>query len=236
MPLRVWNHKRERQYEYMKSVLESCGRSEHVAEAIAARSINKERARYAEAMQRSRTSINDISSATSSVASAIEEQSATTNEISRNMQTAAHSTELIATNLDSVSSASTGAAAASEEMLSASKELTQQADRLNAQVDAFLGIRLVVRNATAPVTALEVRDRLHSIGVDLDKYSNPLASIHTVLKRMHDAGELVEREREDEPSARTAYAFVLPRVGIAISQGKRRVTGQGLCPPKDRKK
>lgn len=96
--------------------------------------------------------------------------------------------------------------------------------------------RLVVRNATAPLTALDVRDRLHSIGVDLDKYSNPLASIHTVLKRMHDAGELVERERENEPSARTAYAFVLPRIGIAISQGKRRITGQGLCPPKERKK
>jgi len=96
--------------------------------------------------------------------------------------------------------------------------------------------RLVLRNAVAPLTALEVRDRLVSIGVDLEKYSNPLASIHTVIKRMHEGGELVERDREDEPSSRTAYAFVLPPIGIAVSQGKRRVTGQGLCPPKDRKK
>ena len=96
--------------------------------------------------------------------------------------------------------------------------------------------RLVLRNAVAPLTALEVRDRLVSIGIDLGRYSNPLASIHTVLKRMHEGGELVERDRDDEPDARTAYAFVLPRVGIVISHGKRRIAGQGLCPPKDRKR
>jgi hypothetical protein len=106
--------------------------------------------------------------------------------------------------------------------------------------------RLIVRNAVTPLTALEVRDRLAAIGVDLGKYSNPLASIHTVLKRMHEGGEIAERDRENDASSdpradrrramRTAYAFVLPRIGIAIAQGKRRVTGQGLCPPKDRKK
>jgi hypothetical protein len=62
MPQRVWSHKRERQYEHIKAGLEARGRSEHVAEAIAARTVNKERARYGEAMLRSRTSINDISS------------------------------------------------------------------------------------------------------------------------------------------------------------------------------
>jgi hypothetical protein len=91
--------------------------------------------------------------------------------------------------------------------------------------------RLVLRNATQPLTALEVRDRLTAIGVELEKHSNPLASIHTVLKRLHDAGELVERDRDDEPSARTAYVFALP-----LGPSKRRVTGEGLCPPKDRKK
>ena len=100
--------------------------------------------------------------------------------------------------------------------------------------------RLVLRNADAPLTALEIRDRLKTIGVDLDKYSNPLASIHTVLKRMHESGELKEGEREE--SSRTAYSFVLPgTAAIAIGQGRRgwqrrRYTGEGLCPPKDRKK
>ena len=96
--------------------------------------------------------------------------------------------------------------------------------------------RLVLRNATQPLTALEVRDRLASIGVDLEKHSNPLASIHTVLKRLHEAGELAERDRDD-PSARTAYVFALPVRGVTgVGTSKRRITGEGLCPPKDRKK
>jgi hypothetical protein len=101
--------------------------------------------------------------------------------------------------------------------------------------------RLVLRNSETPLTALEVRDRLRTIGVDLDKYTNPLASIHTVLKRMHDGGEVREGEREE--SSRTAYSFVLPggAAMIAVGRGRRdwprrRPTGEGLCPPKDRKK
>jgi hypothetical protein len=99
--------------------------------------------------------------------------------------------------------------------------------------------RLVLRNAEIPLTALEIRDRLKAIGVDLDKYSNPLASIHTVLKRMHESGEVREGDREE--SSRTAYSFVLPG-GTAIPIGygrewpRRRHAGEGLCPPKDRKK
>jgi hypothetical protein len=96
--------------------------------------------------------------------------------------------------------------------------------------------RLVMRNAVVPLTALEVRDRLAAIGVDLAKYSNPLASIHTVLKRMQEGGEIVARDRDKHPTSRTAYAFILPRTGLAVSHGKLRATGQGLCPPKDRKK
>ncbi|MBV8981009.1 MAG: plasmid stabilization protein [Acidimicrobiia bacterium] len=62
MPQRAWSNKRERQYEHIKEGLEERGRSEDVAEEIAARTVNKERARAGEAKQRSRTSTNDISS------------------------------------------------------------------------------------------------------------------------------------------------------------------------------
>ena len=62
MPQRAWNKKRERQYKHIKSGLEQHGRSEDVAEEIAARTVNKERARSGEARQRSRTSTRDISS------------------------------------------------------------------------------------------------------------------------------------------------------------------------------
>jgi hypothetical protein len=62
MPQRAWNAKRERQYEHIKAGLKDQGRSEDVAEEIAARTVNKERARAGEARTSSRTSTNDISS------------------------------------------------------------------------------------------------------------------------------------------------------------------------------
>jgi hypothetical protein len=54
--------KRERQYEHIKAGLKKRGRSEDVAEEIAARTVNKERARAGEAKQASRSSTHDISS------------------------------------------------------------------------------------------------------------------------------------------------------------------------------
>jgi hypothetical protein len=56
------NAKRERQYEHIKSGLKQRGRSEDTAEEIAARTVNKERARSGEAKETSRTSTHDISS------------------------------------------------------------------------------------------------------------------------------------------------------------------------------
>ena len=54
--------KRARQYEHIKQSEKRQGRSEARAEEIAARTTNKERARSGEAAQRSRTSVDDISS------------------------------------------------------------------------------------------------------------------------------------------------------------------------------
>ncbi len=62
MPLKAWNAKRERQYEHIKEGLEERGRSEDKAQEIAARTVNKERARAGEAKQSSRLSRQDISS------------------------------------------------------------------------------------------------------------------------------------------------------------------------------
>jgi hypothetical protein len=62
MPQRAWNAKRERQYEHIKKGLEDRGESEDTAEEIAARTVNKERARAGEARESSRTSTDDISS------------------------------------------------------------------------------------------------------------------------------------------------------------------------------
>ena len=62
MPPKAWNAKRERQYEHIKEGLKKRGSNEDKAEEIAARTVNKERARAGEAKQSSRTSTEDISS------------------------------------------------------------------------------------------------------------------------------------------------------------------------------
>ena len=62
MPQPGWSKKRERQYEHIKEGLLDSGRSEDTAEEIAARTVNKERARAGEAKEVSRSSIDDISS------------------------------------------------------------------------------------------------------------------------------------------------------------------------------
>ena len=59
---KAWNAKRERQYEHIKEGLEDKGRSEDIAEEIAARTVNKERARAGEAEEKSKSSVDDISS------------------------------------------------------------------------------------------------------------------------------------------------------------------------------
>ena len=62
MPQSAWSDKRERQYEHIKEGLEHRGTDEDTAEEIAARTVNKERARHGETRQASRTSIHDLSS------------------------------------------------------------------------------------------------------------------------------------------------------------------------------
>jgi hypothetical protein len=62
MPQRAWSNKRERQYEHIEEGLEKKGTPKKRAKEIAARTVNKERARHGEAKTSSRTSRRDISS------------------------------------------------------------------------------------------------------------------------------------------------------------------------------
>ena len=62
MPQKAWSAKRERQYEHVKDSLKERGTSEKKAEEIAARTVNKERARKGEAKSSSRLSREDMSS------------------------------------------------------------------------------------------------------------------------------------------------------------------------------
>jgi plasmid stabilization system protein ParE len=60
MPRNQWSDKRERQFEHIKEGLEQRGRSEDVAEEIAARTVNNERAQHGEAHEASRASVKDM--------------------------------------------------------------------------------------------------------------------------------------------------------------------------------
>ncbi len=62
MPEKTWSAKRERQYKHIKEGLRAHGTSEKLAEEIAARTVNKERARHGEAREASASSTDDISS------------------------------------------------------------------------------------------------------------------------------------------------------------------------------
>lgn len=63
MPEKQWSAKRERQYEHVKESLQDQGKPTGLAKEIAARTVNKERARHGEAKQASKSSTNDMSSA-----------------------------------------------------------------------------------------------------------------------------------------------------------------------------
>jgi hypothetical protein len=74
--------------------------------------------------------------------------------------------------------------------------------------------RLVYRNAGLPLSPTDVRDRLRGMGVDLSIYSNEMAAIHTVIKRLNEAGEL--RFIAGSPS-KHLYAWQRPTRAVAIS-------------------
>jgi len=62
MPQKSWSVKRERQYGHIKDSLLERGKPEFLAEEIAARVVNKERAQHGESVTASPSSVNDMSS------------------------------------------------------------------------------------------------------------------------------------------------------------------------------
>jgi hypothetical protein len=73
-------------------------------------------------------------------------------------------------------------------------------------------VRLAMR-AGVPMTPLEVRERLLAIGVNLANYSNDLAVIHTVLRRLNEAGELRLIPR---PDGKSTYLWAKPARAMAL--------------------
>lgn len=61
MPQKSWSAKRERQYTHIKNSLLESGKPESLAQEIAARVVNKERAQHGESATSSASSVNDMS-------------------------------------------------------------------------------------------------------------------------------------------------------------------------------
>ena len=74
-----------------------------------------------------------------------------------------------------------------------------------AEIGMTEQIRAVLRNGShSPV---EVRDALKDSGVNLEGYSNALATIHNVIKRLVDSGEATESQTEEGKKYRIRPRF-----------------------------
>ena len=77
--------------------------------------------------------------------------------------------------------------------------------------------RMVLKATGHPLTATEVRAQLDAMGFDLTRYSNDLASIHTVLKRLNQAGEAQFVPRAWE---KPGYRWRRPVPVVALSENE----------------
>ena len=94
-------------------------------------------------------------------------------------------------------------------------------------------VRVVLRAAAHPMTPTEIRDRLEGIGFDLTKYTNPLAAVHTVIKRLNESKEVLFVELESGKFA-CELRPVLWSIGMTAGQLKTRY-GRGLDPDNQRR-
>jgi methyl-accepting chemotaxis protein len=82
--------------------------------------------------------IGRMSEIASTIASAVEEQGAATQEISRNVQQAAHGTTQVSSNIGEVQRGASETGSASAQVLSAAQLLSRDSERLKAEVGKFL--------------------------------------------------------------------------------------------------
>ncbi len=91
------------------------------------------------AIARINETIDSIGNLSSGIASAVEEQSAATREISRNVQEAATGTSIVSQNIGDVSQSASQTGEAAGTVLSAAESLTKQSETLRGAIDDYLG-------------------------------------------------------------------------------------------------
>lgn len=82
--------------------------------------------------------INHVNEYAAAISAAVEEQEAVTGDISKNMQTASQGTNAITSDIGEVSSATSEARESANQVLDAAKMLSQESEKLNAEVASFL--------------------------------------------------------------------------------------------------
>jgi methyl-accepting chemotaxis protein len=90
------------------------------------------------AIQAISKTIGDINGIASTVAAAVEEQSAATKEIARNVEQASIGTQEVSSNITGVSQAANDTGAAAGQVLSSARDLSQQSVTLKSVVSAFI--------------------------------------------------------------------------------------------------
>lgn len=108
---------------------------EIAAQITAVQAATQGTVRTIESIGQTIVTINEVAS---TIAAAIEEQNATTGEITRNVQQAAQGTEQVTSNVVQVSDAATQTGSAAAQVLGASTELSKQAETLRHEVETFL--------------------------------------------------------------------------------------------------
>jgi methyl-accepting chemotaxis protein len=84
------------------------------------------------------STINMISEITGTIAAAVEEQDATTKEISRNVTEAARGTSEVASSITDVTKGAAHTGSASSQVLTSAKQLASESGNLHAKVESFL--------------------------------------------------------------------------------------------------
>ncbi|UCH76240.1 MAG: HAMP domain-containing protein [Rhodospirillales bacterium] len=90
------------------------------------------------AIEKIRQIIGEVSDIATTIASAVEEQGASTQEIARNVQQAARGTQEVNENIGGVSRAAGETGAASGQVLNAAEEMARQSEQMRAEVERFL--------------------------------------------------------------------------------------------------
>jgi len=102
------------------------------------RAIQESTVSSADSIEQITVTINRVNEIATTIASAVEEQGAATQEISRNVQQAAAGTAEVSSNIAGVTEASQQTSAGSTEVLNVASELAQNGERLKLEVDGFL--------------------------------------------------------------------------------------------------